>query len=152
MKMMTLAALALAFSPVAFAAKETKNSLNIIEARIFAPLKGSSATAGYGTFTNTTGKEVAVTIEKVEPFKAVEMHETIEKEGRMAMQKVEKLTIPAKGSVDLKPGGNHIMLFDPIREVKADETLKVTFKVNGKSETYDFKVIPRVKPEGHHHH
>ncbi|WP_374031158.1 copper chaperone PCu(A)C [Bdellovibrio bacteriovorus] len=151
MKAIVLAALTVALSPVAFAAK---SAVTISDARIFAPIKGTNATAGYGVITNTTDKEVTVTVEKIEPFKAVEMHETVEKDGRMSMQKVEKLTIPAKKSAELKPGGNHIMLFDPTREVKADETLKVSLKVNGKIESFDFKVIPRVetKKEEHHHH
>lgn len=147
-----LLVLTVAFAIHAQAADKKVSTLKVTDARIFAPLKGTNATAGYGKFTNDSDKPVKFTIEKVEPFSAVELHETVEKDGRMAMQKVEELTVAPHQSVDLKPGGHHIMLFDPTREVKADEKLKVFLKVNGQSQDFTFKVTPRVKPAGHHHH
>lgn len=144
----------LVFSMQTYATPAKKADVSVSDARIFAPIKGSNATAGYGKFTNETDKPVKFVIEKAEPFKAVELHETLEKDGRMAMQKVEEVSIPAHQSLELKPGGQHIMLFDAGREVKTNETLKVTFKVNGKSQSFDFKVIPRseTSSEEHHHH
>lgn len=136
-------------STTCFAKQTTK--LTFTDARIFAPLKGSVATAGYAEISNTTDKDVALTISKVAPFKAVETHETIEKDGRMAMVKVEKFVVPAKGKFMLKQGGNHIMLFEPSREVKADEELVVEFMVDGQQQDVKFKVIPRVeKPKSEH--
>ena len=128
------------------------NALTVSDARIFAPIKGTNATAGYGTLTNSSDKSVKVTLADVSPFKAVELHETSEVDGRMAMKKVNEFVIPAKGSFELKPGGNHIMLFDASRAVKENETLKVVFKVDGKAQELDFKVVPRVKEEKPHHH
>lgn len=144
--------LALAFAIHTHAADKKTSTLKVTDARIFAPIKGSNATAGYGKFTNDSDMTVKFTIEKVEPFGAVELHETLEKDGRMAMQKLEEITVQPHQSVELKPGGHHIMLFDPKREVKVDENLKVVLKVNGQSQDFTFKVTPRVKPEGHHHH
>ena len=126
--------------------------LTVSDARIFAPLKGTNATAGYATITNTTDKEIKVTLEKAAPFKAVELHQTVEKEGRMAMEKLTELSIPANGSVELKPGGNHIMLFDASRPVKEKEVIKVLFKVDGKTQELSFKVVPRVGVPEHAHH
>ena len=134
-------------------AQAKTEALTLNEGKIFAPLKGSPATAGYGTFVNSTDKDIKLTINKAEPFKAVEMHETLEKDGKMAMEKVETLVVPAKGSLELKPGGNHIMLFDPKRDVKLEENIKVSFKQDGKNKEYTFKVVPRVEAsEQHHHH
>lgn len=144
--------LAMAFLSVTSFAK-SHSKIEVSDARIFAPIKGSTATAGYATFKNTSKKSVTLTLTKVEPFKAAEMHETVEKEGRMAMQKVDQLTIQAGHGLELKPGGNHIMLFDANREIKEDEVLQVEMLVNGKPEAFDFKVISRVskKDENHHH-
>lgn len=130
------------FSVFAFAKSST---LEMTDARIFAPVKGSVATAGYAVVKNNSKKPVTLAIAAVAPFKAVEMHETLEKDGRMTMQKKDQFVVEAGHTLELKPGGNHIMLFEPSREVKEDETLSVEFLVDGKSEKFDFKVISRVQ-------
>lgn len=148
MKMLLVLA-ALLTAPAAFA----KSSLKIDDARIYTPMTGAVATAGYGKLTNTSDKTIKVEIAKVAPFKAVELHETLEKDGRMAMQKVESFSLKKGESLELKPGAHHIMLFEPQKTVKDGEILKVELKIDGKSETFDFKTVPRVqKKEEHHHH
>lgn len=132
---------------------QAKNTLTISDARIFAPIKGTNATAGYGTIKNDGAKSVTVVIGTVDGFKATELHETSEKDGKMKMSKVENVVINSKQSFEMKPGGHHIMLFDATREIKDGDKLAVQFLVNGKKESYDFKVVPRVeKTEEHHHH
>lgn len=132
---------------------EAKSSIKFDNARIFAPLKGSNATAGYVEIKNSTDKEVEISLKLVEKFKAYETHETIDEAGKMTMRKVDSFKIPAKGTLELKPGGRHLMLFEPNQEVKEGSTLKVTFLVNGKDESVPFKVIQRQKAaEGHGHH
>jgi periplasmic copper chaperone A len=42
------------------------------------------------------------------------------------MQKVDRLEIPAGGSVQLKPGSYHIMLIDLTQELKAGEKIEIT--------------------------
>ncbi len=139
-------------SPGLKTSTENKPSISIEDARIFTPIKGSNVTGGFGRFTNLTDKEVQIEVKEASPFKALEMHETVKKGDTMAMQKIEAISIPAKQSLELKPGSYHIMLFDPSREVKADETLKVTLVVNGQSQIFDFKVVNRMPNKGHHSH
>lgn len=132
--------------PVLALAEGTSTAMAAIEitgAKIYAPVKGSNSTAGYGTIKNNTDKAVTLKISKVSPFKAVETHETLEKQGKMSMKKVESFSIAAKSSFELKPGGNHIMLFDPSREVKVGEELKVEFMVDSKPVEMTFKVEAR---------
>ena len=138
----------LMLSPMAFA-KDVAPAIEITEARVFAPMKGSNTTAGYGKIKNISTKEVILKVTSASPFKAVETHETKEKAGKMAMEKVESFTIPAQGVLELKPGGNHIMLFDASREIKAGEELVIAFDVNGQSVNMKFKVENRT--EGAHH-
>jgi periplasmic copper chaperone A len=47
-------------------------------------------------------------------------------EGGMEMIPVEDIPIPADGSVELKPGGLHIMLFTLNRALKAGDTFPLT--------------------------
>jgi copper(I)-binding protein len=37
------------------------------------------------------------------------------------MKQVKKILVPAKSSIELKPGGAHLMLIGPRRDVKAGE-------------------------------
>lgn len=141
----------LLISSVAFA-QGTTAVVEFTGAKIFAPMKGSNTTAGYGVIKNISDKEVVLKIAKANPFKAVETHETTEKSGKMAMVKVDSFKIPAKGSLELKPGGNHIMLFDATREVKAGEDVVVQFMVDGKAIESKFKVEIRTDANPHANH
>lgn len=129
--------------------------LTIEKPYIYTPLKGAPATAGYGVFKNNSKESIKVSIEKADGFKAVEMHESFMKDGHMAMQKIDSITIEKNKEFILKPGGHHIMLFDATKEFKDGDKTKVSFKVNGKPVSYEFTVEPRVKnsdKEHHHHH
>jgi copper(I)-binding protein len=46
--------------------------------------------------------------------------------GMMNMRQVESIPVPAKGSVELKPGGYHVMLIGLTKDLKAGDTLPVT--------------------------
>lgn len=46
--------------------------------------------------------------------------------GAMKMQPVDKVVIPAKGSVELKPGGYHIMLLDLAKPLVKGESFDLT--------------------------
>ncbi len=115
------------------------------ETRIYTPIKGSIATAGYALIKNESAKDMELMITEASPFKAVETHQTIEKDGHMAMIKVDKYIIKAKSQLELKPGGDHIMLFEPSREIKDNETLNLKFSVNGIIMSIPFKTVPRLK-------
>lgn len=132
---------------------QAKSAVQFENPRIFAPLKGSNATAGYVEFKNTTDKEVEIKLVSVENFTAVETHETIEDAGKMAMKKVDSFKVAAKASLELKPGGRHLMLFDATKTITEGSKLKAVFSIDGKNETVQFKVIARQpKTEEHAHH
>lgn len=150
MKTLILTALSVLIPYSAFAT----DALTIEKPYIYTPLKGAPATGGYGVFKNNSKEPLKVSIEKADGFKAVEMHESLMKDGRMAMQRIESISIEKNKEFILKPGGHHIMLFDATKEFKDGDKTKVTFKVNGKPATYEFTLEPRVKNEDkeHHHH
>jgi len=60
-------------------------------------------------------------------FKRVEMHDNVTEGGMKKMVKLDTLDLSAKSSIKFAPGGKHLMLFDPTKEVKAGELIKVTF-------------------------
>ena len=62
----------------------------------------------------------------------VEVHEMTMDGGVMKMRAVPSLALPAGKTVDLKPGGYHVMLMDLKGQVKDGDTVLVTLVVEGK--------------------
>ncbi len=58
----------------------------------------------------------------------VELHETVRDTGRMRMQRVERIVIPAQDSVVLRPGGLHIMLYELRQPLRAGDTLQLRLR------------------------
>ncbi|MFF5235275.1 copper chaperone PCu(A)C [Dactylosporangium sp. NPDC000521] len=86
----------------------------------------SGMSAAYGTVMNTTGKDVVVVSVSSSVSPMMELHETTTVDGKMAMRpKDGGFVIPANGSHEFKPGGDHFMLMDVKTEVKAGD--QVTF-------------------------
>lgn len=142
MKSMILSAVMVLVSSVAMAA-----DIEITNARVFAPIKGTNTTAGFGTIKNTTKSEVTVKVVEAKPFKAVELHESSEKNGRMTMAKMETIKIAAGQTFELKPGGHHIMLFDAEKPVEEKQTVAIKLMVNNKEQTLQFPVVSRASKE-----
>ena len=89
----------------------------------------------------------------------VEIHEMTMEGSMMKMRALPKgLALPAGKAVDLKPGGYHVMLIDLKQELKAGDTVPVTFVVeskDGKKETIEIKAPVRAlnasAPAAHKH-
>ncbi|UOP04120.1 copper chaperone PCu(A)C [Conchiformibius kuhniae] len=85
-----------------------------------------------------------------------ELHTHVHENGVMKMREVKGgITIPAKGSVELKPGGLHIMFFDLKQPLEAGKTFPLTLKYdNGSSETVtvNVKTMRGTRKHGHHRH
>lgn len=56
----------------------------------------------------------------------VEIHTHLQEDGIMKMRRIEKLTIAGGQSAVLKPGGDHVMLFDLKQPLKEGELVPVT--------------------------
>jgi hypothetical protein len=62
----------------------------------------------------------------------VEIHEMVMDKDVMKMRAVPGLDLPAGRTVDLKPGGYHVMLMDLKRQLKDGEQVPITLVVEGK--------------------
>ncbi len=73
------------------------------------------------------GDEPDVLIDvKTDISKMISIHKTENKNGVMKMVHVKRLSIPPGGSVELKPGGYHIMIMGLKRGIKTGENVKFT--------------------------
>jgi copper(I)-binding protein len=69
-------------------------------------------------------------------FKSVEMHLTRKKGDVTTMYPVKAIDLPANGTVELAPGGYHMMLFHALKQLKQDDSfpLVLTFEKAGRIE------------------
>lgn len=60
----------------------------------------------------------------VAAFRRVQVHQSYTtKDGNARMRAVPQVTVPAHGVVRFAPGGYHLMLMDPVRPLRAGETV-----------------------------
>lgn len=86
--------------------------------------------AGYLVLRNAGDGDLAVTGARSDAFGAVEIHEMAPSaDGTMRMRPVKTLTVPAGGSVELKPGGLHLMLFRPQRPLAAGDRVPLILQL-----------------------
>ena len=92
--------------------RDTQGEIDIIGATI--PLAPPNATvnAGYVKFSNTSDKDVEFHSFTSPVYDSVEMHVMEYKSGTAKMKQAQKILVPANASVELKPGGTHLMLVD----------------------------------------
>lgn len=105
-------------------------SVRITDAWVKAADSGMSA--AFGTLENDSSAPVTVVSVKSKASTSVQLHETVENGSGTTVMREKKggFTIPAKGSLELAPGGNHLMLMDLTAPIKAGDN--VTFTVTMK--------------------
>jgi copper(I)-binding protein len=97
-----------------------------------------------GAFMKITAPQGARLVAVSSPAARVaEVHEMVMQGDVMAMRAIEALELPAGKTVELKPGGHHLMLMGIDQPLKAGETVPLTLTVEGKDgkrETIELKV------------
>jgi copper(I)-binding protein len=90
----------------------------------------STAKAGavYMTLSNQAAAPDKLLQITTESAATAEVHESAEKDGVATMRAVENLEIPAGGSVELKPGGYHLMLMDLKAPLKKGDMIMLQLK------------------------
>lgn len=82
-------------------------------------------TAAFGTLQNPTSKPVTIT--KVSSgLGMTQLHVMTKTANGPVMKETDKFVIPAKGSLTLKPGSNHIMFMGLTKKLSAGDTVEVT--------------------------
>jgi copper(I)-binding protein len=82
--------------------------------------------AVYVTVSNHGGGADALISAMTNMATAAELHETIEKDGKMVMQPRSRFDIPAGGTLEMRPGSYHIMLLGLKQALKPGDTVQVT--------------------------
>ncbi len=79
---------------------------------------GSGVFAAYLTLHNGSREPGALVAVSSPQFARAELHRSTIADGVARMEAVDRVEIPARGSVALEPGGLHLMLIDPQVEVR----------------------------------
>jgi copper(I)-binding protein len=120
-----------------------------------------SAQKATGAFMQITSVQDVRLVEASSPVAGVvEVHEMVMEKDVMKMRAVKGLDLPAGKTVELKPGGYHVMLMDLKQQMKEGDTVPVTLVVEGKDKkrsTIEVKAPVRPltavsKPEAEHKH
>jgi copper(I)-binding protein len=83
--------------------------------------------AAFGVITNPTDKPIRVIAATSSYSTVVQLHEVVRKDGAMVMQqRLGGFVIPARGTVELKPGGNHLMFMKVTKPITAGTMVPIT--------------------------
>ena len=112
---------------------------------------GAPVAAGYVTLKNSGAAADKLVSATADVAGKVEVHEMAMDNGVMKMRPVNGLEIPAGKSVELKPGGYHIMFMQLKQQLKAGDTVKgvLTFEKAG-AMPVEFKVEAMAGGESGH--
>ena len=105
---------------------------------------GQKATGLFGQITSSAGGKL---VSASSPLAGVvEVHEMVMDGNVMKMRAVPSLELPPGKTVELKPGGYHVMLMDLKQELKAGDSVPLTLVIEGaggKRETVELKAPVR---------
>ena len=81
--------------------------------------------AAFFVIKNNSDKDIAITSANSDIAEKNELHTHIKENKMMKMMKIEKLVAPAKSSLELKSGGDHVMLMGLKKELKAGDEINL---------------------------
>jgi copper(I)-binding protein len=81
--------------------------------------------AGYMNIHNPDQIAVSIVEIRSKAFANVEIHQTIEQDGMMRMDPVPNLKIEAGSSVQLAPGGLHLMMMNPEQPTRPGDIIEI---------------------------
>ena len=98
--------------------------------------------AGYLVLRNDGAETSTLRSVRSDAFASVEIHRSVMHDGMMQMEAVERLEIPPGGSVELAPGGYHLMLMQPVEPTQPGETIEIILQFDdGTERTVDMTVV-----------
>jgi periplasmic copper chaperone A len=123
----TCLALAASLALAACGTKDQGAPVTVDHAWVRAMAPGQTGTAAYLRLTSdTAAKLIAVSSPAA---KSVELHGSEMRDGIMSMRAVESLDLPARETVELKPGGLHLMMMAVQTPLKDGDSVSLTLSI-----------------------
>lgn len=112
---------------IAFAHGAAAGNISVSHAWTRAVVVTGMNGGGYVTIVNSGNEHDRLIAIKTDIAESTELHETVEKDGMMHMQFLpDGIPVPANSTVELKPGGLHLMLLKVKRKTEPGEQIPVT--------------------------
>jgi copper(I)-binding protein len=115
---------------LAFAAAGASAQVNVSDAWVRGTVPGQKATGAFMQLKSVDGGALVSVQSPVAG--SVEIHEMRMEGNVMRMRVIPKLELPAGQTVELKPGGYHVMLIDLKVPLRKGDTVPITLKLQGK--------------------
>ena len=84
--------------------------------------------AGYLTLYNPSSRPIVIESLRSDTFASIEIHATVEQDGLMQMQHLPQLTVEPNSSVQLAPGGLHLMMMGPVAASVPGDLITITME------------------------
>lgn len=81
--------------------------------------------AGYLKINNPSRQDHEIVAIQSDAFERVEIHESMMQDDMMTMVELQSLVLPAGGDLELKPGGKHLMLINPIQGLQVGDHFNI---------------------------
>lgn len=158
---LSLALIAASTALAAHAMKPQPPAVQVEGAWVRATVQGQSGTGGFMRLKSS--RDLTLLGFRTPVAGTAELHEMAMQGDVMRMRPVEALPLPAGRSVELKPGGHHLMLMDLKRPLSAGSTVRLVLKLKaGDGKTLEQAVNVPVRAsapaggqgsaDGHDHH
>ncbi|HUP92890.1 MAG TPA: copper chaperone PCu(A)C [Solimonas sp.] len=115
-------------------------SLSASDAWIREAPPGATALAGYVTLSNAGPAAVRCDAVNGPDFGAVELHRTVVENGVSRMLRDQAIEIAPGATAQAAPGGLHLMLFRPLRQLRAGDRTSLTLRCGEHAVRTDFEV------------
>lgn len=96
---------------------QAQSQLNWSAGYVNAPIPGQGAIAGYLSITNSGDEDDTLIGFSSAVAQMVQLHESSMSEGMMSMKHLPSIVVPAGGSLQMQPGGFHLMIMGVDNEV-----------------------------------
>lgn len=126
--------------------------LIVENAHIRESIPGAPNSAAFMILKNTSAQDVVLTSATSELARATELHNHINDNGVMRMREVSEIVVPAGQSVELKPGGLHVMFMGLATPLKQGEQGVFTL-VDQSGREYPVQApVKKIKMQMKHNH
>jgi len=112
---------------LAAAGAHADGKLGVFDAWIRAAPPGASMMAGYATLKNSGDAPITLLTVQGDAFRMTSLHESIVADGVAKMRELHRLRIDPGETVQLAPGGLHLMLMQPRHAVTVGDKVKIMF-------------------------
>ena len=128
------------------------SGIEIRDPWIAAAPPGVTVQAAYMQLRNTGNSTVVLTKIESLDFERVELHQSVMDDGMASMRHLENYKFHENHTLEMTPGGYHLMLFKPKRRLQEGDTSELRFSFNNGEQLAISAPVRKHTPDHVHHH